>query len=176
MVSFSRWCCQFCNSDTQLCFSKDKLKCGVSKSKWCWLLTPPPTEAVGRHLWPFLCVFISQGVLWPKRMKPNLKRVVQVERFLDGSTCLSCSWHSFCPFPSCFLSDLWHCSLAGLFWAAPVGAGGGKEGGGGERWLGDTAGVSGFLSSSCFSLALFCAALKSRLSESKIEEKISDLL
>lgn len=35
----------------------------------------------GLHLWPFLCVFISPGVLWSKCMKLNMKLVVRLEDF-----------------------------------------------------------------------------------------------
>lgn len=48
-----------------------------------------------------------------------------VERFLYVSQPFLTQLLSF--FLSCFVINLWHCSLAGLFWAAPFDAGGGKN-------------------------------------------------
>lgn len=87
----------------------------------------------GRHLWPFPYVFISCGVLWSKCMKLTIKLVV---RSRDFSTCLSRSWHRFCPFSSLVFSltfdtAAWQvCSGLHRLMLA-----GGRIGGGGELWL-----------------------------------------
>lgn len=90
--------------------------------KCCCLLTSPATEAVFMLLpcqavtfdpfHVYLCVFISRGVLLSKCMKVNSKLCICFKfsgswedvtsawytwGILEGPTCLSFSYHSFCP-------------------------------------------------------------------------------
>lgn len=108
---FSWWCCQSVITTLNCCKLAKKTKktenAGSAKLSdvVCSAAQPLRLSSYFGHARPSpLTLSICICILWPKCMKLNIKLVVRLRDFRDGSTCLGRSWHSFCPFPSLVFS------------------------------------------------------------------------